>query len=336
MVMVPLLQSEGHEVVGLDSDLFSACTWDTVESSIPEINKDLRDVEAEDLAGFDAVIHLAALSNDPLGNLDPELTYAINHRGSVRLAELAKAAGCQRFVFSSSCSTYGAGGHDWLTEEAAFNPVTPYGHSKVLVERDVAQLADDDFSPTFLRNATAYGASPCPRFDLVLNNLVAYAYTTGRVYLMSDGTPWRPVVHIEDISRAFCAVLRAPREAVHNQAFNVGREQENYRVRDLAEIVQALVPNCRIDYAPDAGPDKRTYRVNFGKITRLLPEFQPRWDVRLGVAELLAVYEARRLKQSDFEGPRFKRIDHIKQLLATGALAPDLRWRVRDASVEAV
>jgi nucleoside-diphosphate-sugar epimerase len=216
----------------------------------------------------------AALSNDPLGNLNPDLTYEINHQASVRLARMAKEAGVKRFLFSSSCSIYGAAGDEMLTEEAEFNPVTPYGYSKVYVEREVADLADERFSPVFLRNATAYGVSPRLRFDIVLNNLVAWAYATGRVLIKSDGTPWRPIIHIEDISRAFIAALNAPRERVHNQAFNVGRNEQNYRIRELAEIVKETVPSCEIEYAQDAGPDKRTYRVDFSKIARVLPEFK--------------------------------------------------------------
>lgn len=325
--MVPMLLAAGHEVVGLDSDLFRACTFGTPAPSIPEIVKDIRDVKAADLEGFDAVLHLAALSNDPLGNLDAALTYEINHQGSVRLAELAKQVGVTRFVFSSSCSTYGAAGDAMLTEEAEFNPVTPYGHSKVLVEQDVAKLADDNFSPTFLRNATAYGVSPRHRFDLVLNNLVAWAMTTGRVYIKSDGTPWRPIVHIEDISRAFIAVLNAPREVVHNEAFNVGRSEENYQIRDLADITQEVVPNCSIEYAPDGGPDKRCYRVDFSKIERVLPEFKPQWNARLGALQLYEAYQKVGLSVDDFEGTRYKRIDQIKQLLSSGRLDKTLRWR---------
>jgi nucleoside-diphosphate-sugar epimerase len=245
-VLVPMLLEAGHDVFGLDSDLFENSTFGNGIQAIPEVRKDIRDVEISDLQGFDAVLHLAGLSNDPLGNLNPNLTYEINHAASVRLAELSKQAGISRFIFSSSCSNYGAGGEDWLTEESAFNPVTPYGESKVKVEQDVSKLADDDFSPTFLRNATAYGVSPRLRFDLVLNNLVAWAFTTGRVYIKSDGTPWRPIVHIADISRAFIAVLHAPREIVHNDAFNVGRNEDNYQIRDLANIVKATVPCCEI------------------------------------------------------------------------------------------
>lgn len=326
VIMAPMIQAAGYEVVGLDSDIFEDCAFSAVKTDFREIKKDIRDVQPEDLAGIDAIIHLAAISNDPIGNLNPELTYEINHRATVRLASLARQAGVKRFLFSSSCSMYGAAGDDFLTEEAAFNPVTPYAHSKVLVEQDVAEMADEHFSPIFLRNATAYGFSPRLRFDLVLNNLTAYALTTGQVYMMSDGTPWRPIIHIEDITRAFIAALRAPREIVHNQAFNVGINSENYRISELAEFVRAVVPNCRVEYAPDAGPDKRTYRVDFSKIARLLPEFKPQWTARRGVQELYDAYLDVGLTREVFEGPRFKRIDHIKQLLTSNRLGPDLRW----------
>jgi nucleoside-diphosphate-sugar epimerase len=213
-----------------------------------------------------------------------------------------------------------------LDETAAFNPVTPYGGAKVLAEQDVAKLADDQFSPTFLRNATAYGVSPRLRFDLVLNNLVAWAFTTGLVYLKSDGTPWRPIVHIEDISRAFLAALQAPRDVVHNQAFNIGHTAENYRIRDLAEMVRDTVPGCRIEYAEDAGPDKRCYRVNCDKVARQLPAFKPQWNARRGATELYEAYQKIGLCVDDFEGPRYRRIDHIKQLISTGCLQASLRW----------
>jgi len=335
-VMLPRLLAEGHAVVGLDSNLFAECGWSEPEASVPEITRDLRDVTLADLSGIDAVIHLAAISNDPIGNLDPELTDAINHQASVRLAQLARAAGCARFLFSSSCSLYGAGGDDFLTEAAAFHPLTPYGCSKIRVEQDIAPLADDHFSPVFLCNATAYGLSPRPRFDLVVNSLTAYAVTTGRVYLLSDGRPWRPVVHVQDICSAFLAALRAPRETVHNQALNVGRNEENYRVRDIAATVQELLPNSRIEYAPDAGPDGRSYRVDFSKIAQRLPEFKPEWTVRRGVAELAAAYQRHHLRLEDFEGPRFKRIDHIRQLWRAGRLGPDLRWLAPDPAVAAL
>jgi len=326
-VLVPMLVSAGHEVIGLDSDLYARCTFGDSLPDNSSLHKDLRDVEATDLEGFDAVMHLAALSNDPLGNLNPNLTYDINHHASVRLAKIAKQVGVPRYIFSSSCSTYGAAsGDQMLTEEATFNPVTPYGESKVFVEKEVAQLADDNFSPTFLRNATAYGVSPRMRFDIVLNNLVAWAFSTGKVLIKSDGTPWRPIVHIEDISRAFIAVLNAPREVIHNQAFNVGRNDQNYMIREIADIVKQTVPGCEIEYAQDAGPDKRSYRVDFSKIAKMLPEFQPQWDARKGAQELYEAYRKADLKLDEFEGPKYKRIDHIKLLLRDGLLDESLRW----------
>lgn len=325
-VLTPMLIAAGHEVVGLDTDLYERCTFGTDIPQIAEIHKDIRDIEPADLDGFEAVIHLAALSNDPLGNINPDLTYDINHRAAVKIAKAAKDVGVSRYIFASSCSTYGAAGDDMLTEEAEFNPVTPYGHSKVMVEQDVAKLADDNFSPTFMRNATAYGVSPRHRFDIVLNNLVAWAHTTGLVYLKSDGSPWRPIVHIEDISGAAIAALHAPREVVHNQAFNVGLNEENYRIRELAEIVKETVPGCRVEFAPDAEPDTRTYRVNFNKINELLPEFKPQWNARRGAQELYEAYQKNGIELNEFEGPKYKRIDHIKQLLAAGILDSNLRW----------
>jgi len=320
-----MLLAAGHQPTGLDSDIFERCTFGDGIVNIPSIRKDVRDVELNDLKGFDAVLHLAGLSNDPLGDLNPQLTYEINHLASVRLAELAKQAGVERFIFSSSCSNYGAGGEDMLNEESAFNPVTPYGESKVRVEQDVAKLADNRFCPTFLRNATAFGVSPRLRFDLVLNNLTAWAYATGRVFIKSDGTPWRPIVHIEDISRAFLAVLEAPVDLVHNEAFNVGRNEDNYRVRELAEIVKETVPGTEIEYAADAGPDKRCYRVDCGKIRRVLPAFQPVWDARKGAQELYDTYRRIGLTVDEFEGVRYKRIAHIRSLIAEGALDETLR-----------
>jgi len=326
-VLVPLLISEGHEVVGLDTGYFRDCLFGDRLTPPTALNRDIRDVRSEDLAGFDAIVHLAGISNDPMGNLNPDCTYDINHRASVHLARLAKQAGVQRYLYSSSCSVYGAASQDdVLDEHASFAPVTPYAESKVWVERDVIELADERFSPTFLRNATVYGVSPRLRGDLVVNNLVGWAVTTGKVMLKSDGTPWRPLVHVEDVCNAFAAVLKAPRESVHAQAFNVGRDGENYRIRKVAEMVRDAVPGSVLSIADGAGPDPRCYRVDFSKIRRALPQFNPSWDVERGIRQLRDAFLTVGITRDDLEGDRFLRIKTILRLLQERRIDSDLRW----------
>ncbi|MBT8240076.1 MAG: SDR family oxidoreductase [Acidimicrobiia bacterium] len=325
-VMVPLLQAAGHQVIGLDTYLFSHCTIGP-DGGAPFVARhgDIRDVTVEDMAGIDAVIHLAGISNDPLGDLNADCTYDINHLASVHLARTAKAAGVSRFIFSSSCSLYGSSGDDYIDESAEFNPVTPYGWSKINTEQDVGPMADDDFSPTFMRSSTAYGFSPRLRADLVVNNLVGFAYLDGEALIKSDGSPWRPLVHIEDISRAFLAVLEAPRELIHNEAFNVGVTSENYQVRDVGDIVADVVDDAKVVYASDASPDIRNYRVNCDKLPTTLPAFQPEWTVRKGVEQLYEAYQRYGLTNEDFHGSLL-RIRHVKGLQEAGKLDGSLRW----------
>ena len=331
-VMVPLLEQAGHEVVGLDTGFFEDCGFPSYRGSSIEASKmDVRDAQVGMLSGFHAVVHLAALSNDPLGDLDADLTYAINYRASVRLAEMARAAGIERFVFASSCSLYGVQGEGMLDETAPFNPLTPYGESKILAEREISALATDDFSPTFMRNATVYGASPRLRTDVVVNNLVGHAVTTGEVLILSDGTPWRPLVHVQDASNACRAVLESSREVIHNQAFNVGRTQENYQVREVAELVEANVPGSRVRYADEGGPDPRNYRVSCEKLETSLPDYQPTWTVEKGVKEVRDALEENRVLGPDFQGPRYFRIRRIRSLLEDGRLSAELRWNQNSA-----
>jgi nucleoside-diphosphate-sugar epimerase len=329
-IMVPMLQEAGFEVVGLDNELFEGCIFGDRSicndiPNVPYVRKDIRDIVSSDLQKCDAVVHLCALSNDPLGYFNPEMTFEINYEGSVRLAKLAKKIGVQRLVYTSSCSVYGDSGFNVVNEESQPRPVTPYAESKIRSEKAIRKLASSNFCPTFLRPATAYGVSPMLRFDLVLNNLVAWAYTTGAVFLKSDGMAWRPIVHIEDISRAFIAVLKAPRDLVHNQVFNVGLTKENYRVRELAEIVKKAVPNSRIEYSKDASPDKRSYQVDFSKIASTLPEFRPQWDASQGAKQLFNAYKKFGIKLEDFEGPRYRRISHLENSVKNHRLDKTLR-----------
>jgi nucleoside-diphosphate-sugar epimerase len=326
--MVPVLQAAGHAVVGLDTFFFEDCSLGAEESErLPVLRKDIRDVKVSDLEGFDAIAHLAALCNDPLGDLHPEWTHEINHQASVRLAGMARDAGVKRFLYASSCSMYGAaGGDDVLSEEAPLRPLTAYAISKVRTEADVSKIATESFSPVFMRNATAYGLSPRLRADVVLNNLVCWAHTTGRIRIMSDGTPWRPIVHVQDISRAFAAVLAAPRASIHNQAFNVGANGENYQVRELAEIVRDTVPGCTIEYAAGAGPDPRSYRVDFGKLSRTFPDFKPQWNASFGAKDLYAALQEAHVTLEDFQGRKYIRLAQIKHLLGLGRLDDALRW----------
>ncbi|MXP20285.1 NAD-dependent epimerase/dehydratase family protein [Gordonia sp. HNM0687] len=326
--MVPVLRARDHEVIGLDTDFYGSCDFHAVPVDAPMLPLDVRDVTVTDLAALDldAVIHLAALSNDPLSDLDPQLTYDINLDGSVHLAEVAKQAGVRRFLFSSSCSLYGKGGDAALDENAAFHPVTPYGESKVRVEQALSAMADDTFSPVYLRNATAYGLSRRLRADIVVNNLVAHAATSGKVLLESDGTPWRPLVHVLDIADAFAAVLDAPAEAIHDQAFNVGRSGENYQVREIADIVADVVGDCAVGFGVNASPDIRDYQVDFTKIHRTLTGYRPRWTVRRGVEQLWAAYRHGGMTADMFAGPAYVRLREIQRLRAAGAMGADLRW----------
>jgi len=329
-VLAPYLKRQGHDVHGVDSFYFgrdcSFCPDDTV---IPGLRMDIRDLAAQDLAGYDAVVHLAALCNDPLGNLRPEWTFAINYEASVRLAELAKAAGVRRFLMASSCSMHGKSTDARVTEDTPVSPLTPYGLSKIQAEAAISKLADDRFSPTFLRNGTVYGVSPRLRVDIVLNNLAAWAFTTGRVRILSAGTQWRPIIHVEDVSAAFLAAMSAPKDVVHNQVFHVGTNKANYTIRDLAEIVKSCVPGCSIEYLKDASADERTYIADFSKIERMLPEFRPRWDAESGTRQLLDAYRDYGLKEEDLAGARYVRLNRINTIVQAGEIDETFRWRDR-------
>jgi nucleoside-diphosphate-sugar epimerase len=328
--LVPALRAAGHDVTGLDAMYYRGCDLYAGDEGVRTLELDVRDVRPADLAGFDGIVHLAALSNDPLGDLDRELTLEVNYRATVRLAEAAKAAGVARFVFASSCSMYGSSGEDdFVDEDAPLRPLTAYAESKVRAEEELADLADESFSPVSMRNATAYGVSPRLRVDLVLNNLVGWAHTTGAVRILSDGTPWRPLVHVQDIAGAALAALEAPAETVRGEAFNVGAASENHQVRDLAEIVRETVGDCTVEYAGRGDPDPRSYRVDFRKLERAFPSFRTRWTAAAGARELRDAYHRSRLDLPAFEGPRYTRLKRLRELLASGALDAELRWRAR-------
>jgi nucleoside-diphosphate-sugar epimerase len=326
-VLGPYLIDQGHEVVGLDSG-FHRVGWlhNAVARAPSWVNRDVRRIAPDDVSGYDAVVHLAELSNDPLGQIDPTMTYRINHEGSVRLAGLAREAGVQHFVYMSSCSVYGAAGEGFSTEESPTEPLTTYAKCKLLVERDVSKLANDDFSPTFLRNATAYGASPRMRFDLVVNDLAGHAWTEGIIRMTSDGRPWRPFVHVLDISQAIACVLDAPREAVHNEIFNVGDNAQNHQVRQIAEIIAETFPGCSTVFGDSSG-DQRNYRADFGKIHRTLPTFKTRWDVRAGAQQLLDIFRAIDMTPEVFAFRGYTRLKQITYLLQTGQLDDEFFWK---------
>ena len=330
-VMTKIMLDKGFNVTGLDTDYYYDCDLEHVEEKkaheIKQITKDIRDASEEYFEGIDVVCHLAALSNDPIGELAPRLTKEINYVASVRIAKLAKKMGVKRFLFSSSCSIYGISDEKHLTENSKMNPLTAYAKSKVNTERDISALASDNFSPVFLRNATAYGLSPRFRFDLVLNNLAGYAFTTGKITIKSDGTPWRPLVHIGDISRAFVAVIEAPIESIHNQFFNVGQNKENYQIKDIANAVKNIIPDCDVEYTNEHGGDSRTYNVNFDKIHSTLPGFKPIWDISKGTRELYEAFKKCNLTYDEFMSRKYTRLKHLKYLIENNKLNDELHWR---------
>ena len=324
-VLVPFLRAAGHQADGLDVGLYDGCDLGPAPEDLTGPPEDMRDTQAGRLSGYDAVICLAALSNDPLGDLNRDATFSVNLDGTLNLARAARQAGVPRFLFSSSCSLYGAAGSAGVAEDGDMLPVTPYGETKVVAERELALLADDSFSPAYLRNATAYGVSPRLRLDIVANNLTAVAMTTGEVKMQSDGSPWRPMVHIEDISRAFLAMLEAPRELIHNEAFNVGRTEDNVQIREIAEMVRDAVPGSRVSFAEGAGPDIRNYRVDFAKLHTTFPDLKMRWTVRDGIDELAAAYARYGLTYEDFVSSRYVRLRRIRELLDAGLVDEMLR-----------
>ena len=326
--LVPMLLKEGHQVTGLDSDLYRKCTVFPGMGKINEIEKDIRHVEPQDVRGFDAIIHLAGLSNDPLGFLNEEITYDINYRASVRLAKMAKDNGVTKFFFASSCSVYGASDSTFLTEDSPYNPVTPYGWSKLKSEKEISELADyDHFNPVFLRASTVYGTAPRIRFDLVLNNLVAWARITGKILLKSDGKPWRPLVHVEDVAHAYVALLNSEKEKIHNQAFNIGLTTENFQVIDLGSLIEEIGPDYELQWSEKSSPDSRCYRVDCNKIAREIKSFKPQWTVRKGIHQLIKDYSNVNIELTEVEGPKYCRVEHIKMLIQEGKLDDQLMWK---------
>ena len=327
-VLCQRLEKEGFLVIGLDTGYYEGCAFLKQQSGVSHINKDIRNVAKEDVCGIDAIIHLAALSNDPMGALDAELTQEINFKASLRLAKVAKSSSVKRFIFSSSCSMYGVSGNNVVTEESPLDPLTEYARSKVATEEKISELADTAFSPVFLRNATVYGVSPMLRLDLVVNNLCAWAHTTNTINIMSDGSPWRPLIHVNDICEAFLAALRAPQEVIHNQTFNVGREHENYQIKDIAAIIQKNMPGCKIAFTKEHGSDSRSYKVSFKKFAAHLSKYATlSWDVEKGVTQLLHAYKTEGLSKNDFMGGHYIRLNILKNLIASKKLTDKLFWR---------
>lgn len=314
--LIPLLKEKNYQVTGCDINLFEGCEWETIAKPDKELIKDVRDLNEKDLAGYDCVIHLAAISNDPMGDLNEQLTFSVNLEGSIRLAEIAKKAGVPRFLFAGSCSVYGKGEKLDLDENAKFNPVSAYAVSKVEAEKRIGKLADENFSPAFLRNSTAYGYSPMLRIDLVVNNLLACAFTKGEIRIMSDGTPWRPLIHCKDIARAFIAFAEAPKEIIHNKSVNIGGNNENYQVKDVADKVQRLLPDAKIIFTGEIGADPRNYRVKFNLLNQLLPDFKLEYNLNKGMKELFCKMQEHKFSQSDFDGDKFVRLRTLKMRLS--------------------
>lgn len=326
-LLVSLLKEKGYKVVGIDTSFYGPeCTFFKFKHNIKEIKKDIRDINEDDLKSAYAVCHLAALSNDPIGEINPQITYNINYKASLNLAKLSKKVGIEKFIYSSSCSMYGIAGTEYLTEEVEFNPITAYAKSKVISERDIMPSADKNFSVTFLRNATAYGISPKLRLDLVVNNLIGWAMTTGQIKILSDGTPWRPLIHAEDIARAFIAVIEAPIDRVNEQSFNVGIISENYQIKDIAYLIKDVIGKCDVVITGEHGKDARTYKVDFNKIFNTLPNFRPKWRLKSGIEQICQYYDRYMLSFEKFNGRYFVRLRQLKYLIENKKIDENLFW----------